>query len=132
METQELRIGNLVMSKVNGISKVEQIGSSLNPEYVGGRSLDGNYWENSYLPIPLTKQWLIDFGFEEELEVINGITNYDYYLEIGGSYLNCEWNTKGTLDFVYLEGFDIKLLFVHELQNLYYALTGEELTIKTK
>src|SRR5690554_1118315 len=79
IEAKNLRIGNIVRSKVNGISKVEQIGSSLNPEYVGGRSLGGNCWENSYLPVEITEQWLVDLGFTKE--VLSDESGYYYTLD---------------------------------------------------
>ena len=79
LTSKYLRIGNIVRSNVNGISKIEQIGSSTNPEYVGGRSLDGNYWENSYIPVELSEQWLIYFGFEKE--VLSDNSAHYYTLE---------------------------------------------------
>ena len=79
MTNKYLRIGNIVRSNVNGISKIEQIGSPTNSEYVGGRSLDGNYWENSYIPVKLTEQWLIYFGFEKE--VLSDNSAYYYTLK---------------------------------------------------
>ena len=128
MKTQELRLGNLVMSKVNGISKVEQIGSSLNPEYVGGRSLDGNYWENSYIPIPLTKEWLIDFGFEYSGNLFDcDIYKKEIYV-VSVIKGECKFSLKEDPKSNYIPLCGVE--HIHMLQNLYFALTGEELTIK--
>jgi hypothetical protein len=69
-------------------------------------------------PIPLTEEWLVKFGFERSEESL------------------C-WSLDGFL-FEYLDNkifpiFNRReycLKHVHQLQNLYKALTGEELTIK--
>src|SRR5690606_5107604 len=120
IQANELRIGNIVMSKINGISKVEQIGSSINPEYVGGRSLEGNYWENSYLPIPLTEEILLKIGFVKDTE-----TSYRWYL---GEYFTYDLDDGGFR----FEGIWINPIvkYLHQLQNLYFALTNQELVIK--
>lgn len=72
-------------------------------------------------PIPLTEEWLLKFGFEHYCLNFLKRGNVDFY--VWGSLKD---NTK----------FEIKALdtligikHVHQLQNLYFALTGEELTI---
>jgi hypothetical protein len=76
-------------------------------------------------PIPLTEQWLKDFGFE-----LND--NAFFYvkdgLHIQVSNFNIGWGRKWDR---YPSDMDIKIYYVHQLQNLYFALTGEEL-IKTE
>lgn len=90
-------------------------------------------------PIPLTPEWLERCGFKEEKK---------------GFYVN--YNRKDTegccLDFLTLRRHEVsafyelgrehedyfelytqnkhRILHLHQLQNLYFALTGEELTIK--
>ena len=66
-------------------------------------------------PIPLTEEWLLRFGMDEAL---NG------------------WWCKDEV-FSYREGYAglgtnrwTQIQHVHQLQNLYFALTGQELTIK--
>lgn len=71
-------------------------------------------------PIPLTEEWLLKFGFKHD--------GYDYwnardeYFELAQypTYfmhsINCH---------EYDDGVEIK--YVHQLQNLYFALTGKEL-----
>ena len=63
-------------------------------------------------PIPLTEEWLVKFGFENKTKtfVLNNIS--------------IKQQTKGY--FFYLS---IMNQYVHQLQNLYFALTGEELKI---
>ena len=71
---------------------------------------------NEIEPIPLTEEWLLRFGFKQ----------LDKYT----------WLKNGWFVYNRKRGFvtgskkrEIKLSFVHKLQNWYY-LTGEELTIK--
>ena len=72
-------------------------------------------------PIPLTKEWLEKFGFEETKRGwLSAPTGEDYK-----RWLVC-FNDGGFSYIPELTSFK----YVHQLQNLYYALTGEELTIK--
>ena len=65
-------------------------------------------------PIPLTEKWLLKFDFKK------GIKGFWF---MGG----VEYNTKKQI----LEGFGhCEIKSVHQLQNLYFALTNEELKIK--
>lgn len=122
MKAAELRIGNLVQSKINGLSIVEQLGSSLNLNYVGGRSLNGQYWENSYLPIQLTEEWLIKLGFEKTDNKFK-LDNFRFHVEKPCNYDG----------FIFCENYRVitdKIHHVHQLQNLFWILTGEELKLK--
>lgn len=72
-------------------------------------------------PIPLTEEWLIKFGFENRLG----------FLSLGA--LSCVYSYEENVFYFYIgkDGDnDIKVMFVHQLQNLYFALTGQELQIK--
>lgn len=72
-------------------------------------------------PIKLTKEWLLKFGFEH---------NDDFY-SIGLIHI---WYGVESSDFNYGNKnalYSIKTIkHVNQLQNLYFALTGKELTIK--
>jgi hypothetical protein len=48
-------------------------------------------------------------------------TSFTYYYTFSGGVWHFEF-----------EGISIKIKYVHQLQNLYFALTGEELTIINK
>jgi hypothetical protein len=78
-----------------------------------------------YSPIPLTEEWLLKFGFvKQRNEYIKG----DYCLTLiydTTSWLLAEFDYN-TDAFVHI-GRNID--YVHNLQNLYFALTGEELNI---
>jgi hypothetical protein len=129
MEAKELRIGNYV-NYVNQKVNVLQIS-------VEGRNkwdVELGYFEdsigferlfNEIQPIPLTEEWLLKFGatktpYEDD--------SNDYYCVIRHDNFNV-FHEEG---FAYLDICEviIKLEYVHKLQNIWYALTGEELTIK--
>lgn len=107
MESKDLRIGNYVDWKVNKALKVEMLDGQCD---VGG--FDGvelcpiSDWK----PIPLTEEWAVKFGFESLLEMMV------HFIEESMYSISLRMN-------------GIRRLYVHEAQNLYHALTGEELTI---
>ncbi len=93
-------------------------------------------------PIPLTEEWLLKFGAEKishftvsnsiilklkrnlQLSFGNvGTPNFMVFIqEVDGKYIS---------DLMCIHNFDYeKQMYVHQLQNLYFALTGEELTLK--
>lgn len=67
-----------------------------------------------YEPIPLTEEWLLKMGFVNfgkrwthsnlSLDIIQGVGFYMQYVRL-------------------------EINYVHTLQNLYFAITGEELTV---
>lgn len=75
-------------------------------------------------PIALTTEWLTKFGFDliESRKTKNTYKSKDcafpvYFFSDGVfSMLNPKW--------------DVVLTYVHQLQNLYFALTGEDLKIR--
>ena len=113
MEAKELRIGNYVNLIADGHEH--------EPDTFQWTIEDYEYYETemfNILPIPLTKEWLVKFGFDK-------LEGWDdmFYFQIGGFQIY-ESNVSG---YEY-DGFNIK--YLHQLQNLYFALTNEELTIK--
>jgi hypothetical protein len=72
--------------------------------------------------ITLTEEWLLKFGYSQDrngysLEDKNSLS---FSVTAEGEYKPC-WNDR-----VLSAGLTTK--YVHQLQNLYFALTGEELT----
>lgn len=68
--------------------------------------------------IPLTEDWLVKFGFEN---------NFGRYYKREGVQINL---ASGNVDLCESYFIPYKLLYVHQLQNLYHALTGTELEAK--
>ncbi|MDV3882965.1 hypothetical protein CMU04_06490 [Elizabethkingia anophelis] len=116
MEGKELRIGNYIKhSELSDITEVIAVGKDYIHILFNNETLyESIKW---FTPIPLTEEWLLKFGFE----IDNGWFKIGYLklLPIRDLYYRAIVPiTK-----------DIK--YVHQLQNLYFALTGEELTIKS-
>ena len=83
--------------------------------------------EAEFDPIPLTEEWLLKFGFEKD----NYMGSVSYLKDGGGFYLYCMvvGENKGKFFFERkLDDRDIE--YVHQLQNLYFALTNTELKQK--
>jgi hypothetical protein len=110
MKASELRIGNYVEFCSVGIP-------TGNTGQVEGGTIAS--FEECYirlLPVPLTEEWLLKFGFERRN---NWFRKGDFSYEDNKIYLSFGCHCEGP------EETDIK--YVHQLQNLYFALTGEEL-----
>jgi hypothetical protein len=117
MKAQELRIGNYVniSKKVNQM----QLVNFVEIHYT-------EYFFENYEPIPLTEEWLINLGFE----MINlSPINYKIYRlkDISFNVIK-DSNIKLYDKIVYSEQYR-HIESVHQLQNLYFALTNEELKI---
>lgn len=122
MEVKELRIGNLLQWRNNNAE------CEVTPSLFQNTYFWGHIEAKDIEPIPLTKEWLLKCGFEGRelsLDIVNiGFMEADVDTErvwIGlsvGKYVE-ECNLLPDLH------------YVHQLQNLYFALTGQELELKT-
>lgn len=129
MKATELRLGNLINTKNPNMNpfKIEAI----EREKAGGYNNFGSfvYWYcNDFEPIPLTEEWLLKFGFAHKFDNI-----YTYPFRISDN-LVVEMKFEGWAENISLftNGFfsSNSVKYVHQLQNLYFSLTGQELTIK--
>jgi hypothetical protein len=135
IDIKELRIGNLALFDgrvvvVYGLGRII-FDYGLISDHVDIYNIDDH--EDDYVsikslkPIPLTEEWLLRFGFVKDSE-------YDNTFNLGIEVLN------GFKDFtidirakvLLLDCMEIKIEYVHQLQNLYFAMTGEDLEFKTK
>ncbi len=124
MKANELRIGNYVeyrdeRNKVCAILR----------NHIKIEGLKGSLSLSDVKPIQLTEEWMLKLGFEKEF-FIDDLPIYlekkarletlllDEYLYVNKRMPEEPWTTLR------------KIKYVHELQNLYFALTGEELTLK--
>jgi hypothetical protein len=112
LSATELRIGNYI----DYTTEREIVTMQTTYEYI--RLIhNGN---KNFKPIKLTEEWLLKFGFEsDEIEWWNGILSIGICKE-GLRYLPTEQINVRV---------GIVLQHVHQLQNLYFALTNEELTL---
>ncbi len=118
MKAQELRISNIVERFNYNIDDWSVINITVDDLIIMESGL-----EIDYSPIQLTGEWLLNLGFKREgnNEYVKGnfvIRKRQMDLHIVGD----------TYDF---NGILISAPeYVHQLQNLYFALTGEELTMQ--
>jgi hypothetical protein len=80
-------------------------------------------------PIPLTEEWLIKMGFEKDNSYYLSPNRYSVEGFVDILCFDLE-NLSFIVDMSIYSGWTVDCKFVHTLQNLYYALCGEELTIK--
>lgn len=127
MKANELRIGNYVYADwVDAGRKLEiNYGVHYGTETMvmdvtpAGYGIALSFVE----PIPLTEDWLLKSGFKKS----------KHWYTLGGIAISTDmnWLTQ-KVDGMYVEFYNQFKCpkYVHQLQNLYFALTGEELTIK--
>lgn len=123
MRANELRLGNIV-SKEGRPSLVDL--NDFKMIYNGSWPI----WK----PIHITDNWMIKLGFKKVKS--NGVYWYEKKL---GKYKPVlvtndigEFGFSEKLKFVFIDEYDnIKLKYVHQIQNLYFSLTQTELTLKS-
>jgi len=119
MEAKELRAGNYVQYEDDGsifkVTSIERYGLGVENEIESVLFIVYDKFE----PIPITKEWMLKFGFKY---------SDDKYTH---SLFNKKWNKYFKVEFCgngLFISFSARIKYIHQLQNLYFALTGEELT----
>lgn len=112
MTTEDLRIGNLVqrheLTPIEVVSVITEL--SIETDFTNLLGIE------HFKPIPLTEEWLFKFGFEKALN---------------GWWDKTEtWCWKDDIFYLGALSWLAECKYVHQLQNLYFALTGEELKTK--
>jgi DNA modification methylase len=131
MKATELRIGNFVYNKAGEVDKVTAIVTTYKTD-TEALLIDNHFigmLNEDFLvsveygftnPIPITEDWLIKFGFEDR---------NDYWKK---KKVKMVWSSRiiktGERLGIRHEKYD-HIKYVHQLQNVYYAVTGEELTV---
>jgi len=116
MEANELRIGNYVelLGKVRKVECISNLPARKEMYWLTCENMIDTKIIH-FSPIPLTEEWLGKFNW-------NGYKplhfNSNFEIDKQGR-LYCNGDYKG-----------VNINYVHQLQNLYFALTGKELIIK--
>ena len=120
MEAKDLRIGNWFLGDTEE-NNFQQITAKQILDFYD------DPLDDYYKPIPLTEEWLLKFGLKPNqwfcsnsycvVEDKTGDIHYGWCMKTQNSL-----HTK-EIEFGYFK-------YVHQFQNLYFALTGEELTLK--
>jgi len=131
MLASELRIGNYVNYAAEKVIVLQTSIKSRNKWDV-----ELGYFEDSIgfermiteiQPIPLTEEWLLRFGFEKEEEQDELLNTFMFCklntvrVEFSDKHKQLYWHDN------YTSIYHKEIKYVHQLQNLYFALTGKEL-----
>ena len=85
--------------------------------------------------VPITEEWLLRFWFEKDVSFkikINNLRLHLFQINASNKY-NDNQNEFTVTVYQSKQSIEIcRLKFVHQLQNLYYALTNNELILKPK
>jgi hypothetical protein len=128
IQANELRIGNLVNYSDDNLNCVIKCILEFGLDVETSEEVFYTEYDR-FSPIPLTEEWLLKFGFEKIKDkqvyfiAFNGRWHFLDLSEIEPRY-KMGYENDGKIQ--------IPIYFVHQLQNLYFALTGEELTLKTE
>jgi hypothetical protein len=122
MKANELRIGNWISDRgmkewqIDSWERKNKVAAKSPIFKFGDLAMEGHPLTEEVdflIPIPLTEEWLLKFGFKP---------------------LQKDWQKKGLIIHTRKRGFIVRksipqIHHVHQLQNLYFALTGEELVL---
>jgi hypothetical protein len=128
MKASELRIGNYVNNK----SRFDIVTCLEYVTFEDIINVRGQYYECfPPEPIPLNREWLRNLGFDTGgYDLLfwehPNLPNIDF---AGINWADEEFPEYQFLN-VEINNNIIKIKYVHQLQNLYFALTGEELVVK--
>lgn len=122
-KASDLRVGNLI-NVLNPNTGIWNIEATKGKTIMILQQEEGHYLLiNNLKPIPLTEEWLLKLGlkkteYKSQIIYDSGLQNSTYIIidENNSSYFM--WGAYLT-----------SIKYVHELQNLYFALTQRELTV---
>ena len=122
MEATELRISNIVNCNDKRHHEPYIVVESITSECINVDFRPYNL--NELEPIPLTEDWLLKLGFVKRADC-----EFDFWK-------NSMWKLKEYKNKKYYQLYHCSdevdctmIKFVHQIQNLFYSLTGEELKI---
>jgi hypothetical protein len=115
IDVRELRVGNLLYNERTVVT-------------IDARSIF-DIWDKSekYEPIPLSQSWLKRFGFE--------IAENSYFKGVFNIWVNNICIHQDTFDVTVFSLYNyndtkVYIQYIHQLQNIFFALRGEEITIQ--
>lgn len=125
MNKHEFRIGNKILLG----SEVCTLSELFEDEFKTPEHGFGDYSHPQLSGIPLTEEWLLKFGFER-MDKKDSAPFYHITTESSkGRFLvfNLGRCLNGSYSPLSYGDIHEEIIFVHQLQNLFYAITGKEL-----
>ena len=117
IDAKELRIGNWVQEP------------DCEPHQLKITEFDeGNYWFERLLPIPLTEEWLKKLGFYSKYKSVHMRWNMGSLDIHQKADVDDDGNSIPQEQVFYFD-YQWEIKYVHQLQNLYFCLCGDELQI---
>jgi len=114
MTANELRVGNWVIYQNIHFCQVSDV-------------LSEKHYFEGFSPVILNSYDLIDFGFESGIDPLDKDDSFAYYLD-GIKILTRKRNSD---KFMFsINNFNLEVRYIHELQNLVFALLKKELDLK--
>ena len=111
MKVNEFRLGNLIDTDYPILDKTIVVGI-ISRTKINGVDI------SKFKPILLTEEWLLKFGFDKNDEL--NFVNFSFTVHF--------WSNNNSYMYNWIGG-NIELKYVHQLQNLYFALTNKELIL---
>lgn len=140
LQANELRIGNFVNlcfehkpgwfpAKVTEI----RVNNTINTDTTDNEENKQYYYEG----VPLDESWLLKFGFKRSENMLHSFDHptpskpEDEYKDLGQCFPTLFFNTRPEVNAWMDSQTRVTIKYVHQLQNLYLALTKEELCLQT-
>ena len=126
LKANELRINNYVLDIDGDVLSISEI----TKDYVSFNKCNLKSRYSKIKPIHLTEEWLLKFGFgkSDEHELGHNLNdNFGFYYDYHFKRFRLETSDNDGLNYADVL---LNIKHVHQLQNLYFALTNKELEIK--
>lgn len=134
IKAEELRIGNYLDR--NGLMQVTAIHKSKIKIYDHFNKMQHEYFfmADTFNGLPITEELLLKAGFEDPGKRIHGLNGKGYLTLMVGTHCififnNGAWELNANVGGEAVPFPCPQLKYFHQLQNLYFALTGKELTL---
>lgn len=131
MKANELRIGNYhyyhIVDKCDNPQEWDEV-CQIDADDLRILSIKDNA---GYKPIPITKEWLLNFGFiENSSRILYTGINEDFKIGYDFGIVKKLLLVFKDGDLMVIHKMDIK--YIHELQNIYFDFTRKELLINNQ